>query len=93
MTVLEVKNGWGRINSGWISLAYVREETGYENTVYGDVIEVTVDELNVRTGPGTGYQACGMMTKGYRATVLEAKDGWARLKDGWVCLDYTRWVR
>ena len=93
VTVLEIRNGWGRVNNGWISLDYVRPLNSRSQAVYTDTAEVTADALNVRTGPGGGYQSCGMMTKGYRTTVQEIRDGWGRVNNGWISLDYVRWVR
>lgn len=96
VTVREIRGGWGRTNGGWISLNYVRptenqSDPGYRST--GGTVEVTADALNVRSGPSTAHAICGRMTRGYRTTVLEVKNGWGRLNDGWINLDYVRWVR
>ena len=96
VTVREIRGGWGRTNGGWISLAYVRstdaqDDPGYQSS--GGRVEVTADSLHVRTGPSTAYAICGRMTRGYNATVLEVRDGWGRLNDGWIDLTYVRWIR
>ena len=95
--ILEVRSGWGRIHDGWISLNYVRPGSGSyiqpDNHVYGDVAEITADSLNVRQGPGENYTPCGMMTKGFRTTVQEIRDGWGRVNGGWIDLHYVRWVK
>ena len=96
VTVREIRGGWGRTNGGWISLNYVRPTESQSDPGYlssGGKVEVIADSLNVRGGPSTAHAICGRMTKGYRTTVLEVKDGWGRLNDGWICLDYVRWIR
>ena len=97
VNILEIRGLWGRTSGGWISLNYVRPAEGrgepaYHTSLAGN-IEVTADSLMVRTGPGVVYQPCGMMTRGYRATVYEIRNGWGRISDGWISLDYVRWLR
>ena len=96
VTVREIRGSWGRYNGGWISLSYVRptesqSDPGYVST--GGKVEVLADVLNVRGGPGLAYAVCGRMTRGYETTVLEVKNGWGRLNDGWIDLSYVRWIR
>lgn len=42
--------------------------------------------VNVRKGPGTGYDKVGGYSKGTVITVLEERDGWGRTDKGWVKL-------
>ncbi|MGQ9512347.1 SpoIID/LytB domain-containing protein [Thermodesulfitimonas sp.] len=47
------------------------------------------DVVNLRTGPGTGYGIVGRMTRGLRLELLEARDGWYKVRlatgqTGWV---------
>ncbi len=54
-------------------------------------VQVTVDSLRVRTGPGVEeYTQVGSVKKGDVLETLQIKDGWAYVvtgeKDGWVCL-------
>ena len=95
LTIQEVKNGWGRIHDGWISLSYVRSGGTQSSRPadYGDTAEITADTLHVRKGPGANYQSCGMMTRGYRTTVQEIRNGWGLVDGGWISLDYVRWIR
>ena len=97
--ILEVKDGWGRIREGWISLKYVSGYTGGstgnngggQNIIVGSkdtVGYVTADSLNVRSGPGTNYGKNGSLTRGYRVNVLEVQGKWARIDEGWVFLEY-----
>jgi|GEM_PF-1331122 len=59
----------------------------------GTVVKVTVDSLNIRSGPGTSYTIAGSITDKGSYTVTEISDGWGRLKSGagWICLSYTNY--
>ena len=90
ITILETKNGWGRTDKGWVSLTYVYQDgTNGKNTAKG---VVTGNQLNVRSGPGTGYDRVGGMNYGDRVTILEqiTLNGvtWACTKTGWISLEY-----
>lgn len=54
----------------------------------GDLRVVTGDDVNLREGPGTGFAVVGRMARGERAEVIEAVDGWARVRlpsgEGWM---------
>ena len=93
-TVLEVQGSWGRTNTGWISLNYVRPCGDESHVSYRDqLVEVTADSLNIRTGPGFHYQSSGAMTKGYRTYVSYTENGWGRTNTGWISMDYVKLVR
>lgn len=54
-------------------------------------VQVMVDSLRVRTGPGvTEYTQVGSVKKGEVLETLQIRDGWAYVvtgeKDGWICL-------
>ena len=63
-------------------------------TDVGKTVEgiVTTDELNIRSGPGTGYDSVGKLYTDevikifYQVTVGETT--WGCTKDGWVSLKY-----
>lgn len=52
------------------------------------LIKVTVDGLNVRSGPGTGYRINTQITKNQVYTIVDEKNGWGKLKSGagWIAL-------
>lgn len=61
-------------------------------------VKVSIDDLNIRRGPGTNYASCGHTGKGV-FTIVEEADGpgatrWGLLKsyrskrNGWISLDY-----
>ena len=88
--ILEKSGDWGRISKGWISLNYVYQD----GTDVGKTVEgiVTTDELNVRSGPGTGYDSVGKLYTDevikifYQVTVGETT--WGCTNQGWVSLKY-----
>ena len=69
----------------------------YTETPVDYQVEVTADDLNVRSGPGTGYVSQGVCTPGKHQIVAEA-DGtgaskWGKLSTGgWIALDYAEKV-
>ncbi len=56
-------------------------------------ITVTANDVNLRKGPGTGYELTGKANKGDKFTVTEiAKGGnytWGKTNKGWIALTYT----
>ena len=65
----------------------------YTETPVDYQVEVSADDLNVRSGPGTGYASQGVCSPGKHQIVAEA-DGtgaskWGKLSTGgWISLDY-----
>lgn len=51
---------------------------------------VITGSLNVRSGPGTGYDKCGKVYAGKTVEILETLDGWYRIPEGYVSADYIR---
>lgn len=45
--------------------------------------------LNVRKGPGTSYGKVKALRYGEKITVSSISNGWGRIKDGWICMEYT----
>lgn len=88
--ILEKSGNWGRTKDGWISLDYVYQD-GTTGTKTAKGI-VTGDQLNVRSGPGTGYNSVGSMNYGDRVTILERFTyndvTWGCTKNGWISMDY-----
>ena len=88
---------WGRTNMGWIRLDYTNyEEVKASFDTFPKSGAVTADTVNLRSGPGTGYNTVGTLQRGDRVTVTEEASGsglrWGKLSDGnWVCLDYVRY--
>ena len=58
---------------------------------------VTGRSVNIRCGPGTGYEFVRKVVKGdtiyvYEIVTVDGKK-WGRLEDGWICLDYAKEVK
>jgi uncharacterized protein YgiM (DUF1202 family) len=55
---------------------------------------VTVDDLNIRTGPGTQYATTGKYTGKGVFTIVETQGTWGKLKSGagWISLNYAEKV-
>ena len=88
--ILETKNGWGRTDKGWVSLQYVYQDgTTGKNTAKGII---TGNQLNVRSGPGTGYDRVGSMNYGDRVNILEqitvGGTTWGCTQNGWISMEY-----
>lgn len=90
VNILEQINGWGCTDKGWISLNYVYID-GTEGDGAGTGV-VTGDNVNIRKGPGTGYESVGSLNEGDEVEILAQFeiDGtmWGCTEDGWVCMDY-----
>lgn len=61
-------------------------------------VKVTVDALNIRTGPGINYRIASGEPHCIRDrgiyTIVDQVGNWGKLKSGagWICLDYTKRV-
>lgn len=103
LTVMEVSGAWLRVNyngkDGWFKSTYCKAyvETTVTTTVakVGDKVEVAnTDNVNFRTGAGTGYALLGTIPRGTVLTVSEVSGKWFRVnyngKDGWFSSDYAK---
>ena len=52
-------------------------------------VKVTANVLNIRTGAGINYAIKGTTKKGSVHEILEEKDGWGKIDNGWISLEYT----
>lgn len=80
---------WGCTDKGWISMEYVYVDGTGEDIQYGTV---TGDELNIRSGPGTGYNSVGKLNSGDEVEILYTVEvngvTWGNIEKGWISLDY-----
>ena len=92
--ILEQKNVdgkiWGRCELGWFRISgYATLETVEESST---TMTVNTEKLNIRKGPGTGYDIVGSLTYGTVVKIFEIKEvngtNWARIEQGWVSMDY-----
>lgn len=87
---------WGHIDQGWISMGYVKlaESTtpgGNISSGSSAVVSSSVN-LNVRSGPGTGYTKVATLAPGTSVVILrkEVVGGvaWGLIDQGWINLNY-----
>lgn len=87
VTIFEEKNGWMRISdTEWVMSQYVKKVKAlpYE-------AKVTINGLNVRTGPGTSNPAVRKLALDAMVTVQEEKNGWVRISDTeWISAQYVK---
>ncbi|MGM9588743.1 MAG: SH3 domain-containing protein [Faecousia sp.] len=86
VVVTETSNGWGKTSDGWVSMQYLYK-TGETGTNRASGI-VTVDGLNIRSGPGTAYGALGSYKTGDRVNILEQIGSWGCTNKGWISMGY-----
>lgn len=99
-TITLVDGNWGKLKSGagWIYLA--NPEYCTIRTSVPCQVRVDINDLNIRTGPGTNYVKTGECTGKGTFTITEIKEGkgsdtgWGKLKSGagWISLDYAKRV-
>ena len=77
---------------GWVDANTISVEGGSADVNY--LVRITATDLNIRSGPGTGYARKGFIKPGVY-TIVEESTGagaskWGKLKSGagWVSLDY-----
>lgn len=79
---------WGLTETGWVSMSYV-SLSGNATSVIGTI---TAKTLNIRSGPGTGYESVGVVSKGDQVVILEqttiSGKTWGRIEDGWISMQY-----
>lgn len=90
ITILETKGDWGRTDKGWVHMDYVyKDGTTGKNSCKG---VVTVNGLNIRSGPGTKYDSVGSLNTGARVNVLEriqiGDSWWGCIDKGWISMGY-----
>ena len=88
--ILEKSSNWGRTKDGWVCLDYIYQDgTTGSKTANGTV---SGSQLNIRSGPGTGYASVGSYNKGDRVTILEqfTYNGttWGCTNQGWISMDF-----
>lgn len=83
--VLEISGEWYHTSYGWINKNFVKL---VDDTNPNNIGTVKAMALNVRKGPGTGYDRVATVRLGEKVTILENQGEWLRIKSGWVNADY-----
>ena len=86
---------WGKISNGWISLDYVRMDSGNSGTQSGEKLTGTVNVqefLRVRSGAGTSYAVAGYLKPKDKVEITERRTVggtvWGKIANGWISMDY-----
>ena len=95
VTVYEERNGWARIDAGWVSAEYLSKASSNSGSSVRYYATVTARSgLNVRSGPSTGYGKLTAIPYGVSVPVYETSGGWAKVsyggRTGWVSAEYLR---
>jgi N-acetylmuramoyl-L-alanine amidase len=89
--ILEVSNGWGRTDKGWISMAYVNmDETTITSSYKTGTGTITATELNIRESDSINAKSLGSYKNGEKVTILEVKGEWGKTDKGWINLKYVK---
>ena len=101
--IYEIKNGWGRISKGWISMDYVvldeaeeeePEQPAPETVIAKGLVAMSSGDLNIRKGAGTTYAKVGSIANHSKVELYEivTVDGvqWGRVSKGWISLKYVK---
>lgn len=86
----QVINDWVRIEDGWVRTDYFYLEGTEADD--GLSVEVTTDDLNIRTGPNTSFRSCGTFQKGETIEILAQVGSWGYTEKGWVFMNYVEQV-
>lgn len=93
---------WGKIDSGWVSMDYIRLETqeappAAEEPEEKEPLSGVVyncENLRIRSGPGTDYAIVGYLSVGTEVSVTETKENggmeWGKIAKGWISMDYVK---
>ena len=80
------------VTDGTVKIAYKDQET--EETILTGTVTTNGSNLNVRTGPGIGYDIISSLANGSQIKVLGEKDGWYQIEFpadiAYVCGQYVR---
>ena len=91
VTVLDASTKDARLYAHWTNAE--GKDPAQEGEAEGTKVTISVNELNVRQGPGTNYSQLGQLNKGDQVTITEtAANGsytWGKFYGGWIRLDYT----
>lgn len=70
--------------------AEVNKRLGVSGSTKGRLVRVNINNLNIRSGPGTNYKRVGQTGQGI-FTIVETSGSWGKLKSGagWIALKYT----
>ena len=95
--ILEVKDGWGKTDKGWINLKYVKmdtaastePETGTNNTFKTGTATVKVNTtLTIRKEAKADGEKVGSYKNGDKVNITNVSGEWGQTDKGWINLKY-----
>ncbi len=93
VTVLDASVRNTRLYAHWLDGEGKDPTTG--DNVEGIKITVNASDVNIRSGPGTGYTATSTANKGDQFVITETATGsgytWGKFHAGWIALKYTNY--
>ena len=100
VTILEVKDGWGKTDKGWINLKYVKMDaaakeeepvTGTNTTFKKGTGTVEVNTtLSIRKEAKDTAEKIGSYKNGDKVTITEVSGEWGKTDKGWINLRYVK---
>ena len=89
--ILSSENGWYQVIggdlAGYVSAQYVTLDSQSASITYIKVVE---GPLNIRSGPGSGYDKVGSLRAGRVVETYGQENGWYKIENGYVSGDYVR---
>ncbi|PAF48665.1 hypothetical protein BKH41_05185 [Helicobacter sp. 12S02232-10] len=79
--------GWAKVKDGWVLLKLLKQENPLENSKNVSILETYVvvpKSVNIRSEPSLSSKIMGKLVAGNTIEVEYVKDGWAKIKNGWV---------
>lgn len=95
-TIVEVKNGYGRLKSGagWINLSYTATISGTAPVKPDPThkVQIVNNAIYVLNGPSPNNDIVETIYKNEVYTIVEVKNGYGKLRSGagWINLSYTK---
>lgn len=94
---LEIQLSFGK--TGWVVNWLVTKEKGVQTANASTAVgskstkaTPNIDQLRVRSGPGTSFRIVGFLNKGQGVTVLDQNENWYKISstfgEGWVVKDF-----
>ena len=59
-----------------------------EKVIATGTVSLSDGTLNIRSGPGSSYSKVGSLANGARVEIYEISNGWGRISQGWISMDY-----
>ena len=91
--IVEVYGNFGRISNtnNWVSISYLKKVASNSKINYETYI-VNCDSLNIRSGPGVGFEIIRIVHRNNELNIVEKSGTWGRLSNtnNWVNLKYAR---